>query len=112
MSNGIHLIVDVFDIKNVELLKTLDNIFQLANAIILKGGLNVIKQVNHQFQPCGYTALYLLAESHMSFHTYPEKKCLSFDLYCCNPDLNIRDVLHLIYNFFDEPRIQHSLIYR
>jgi hypothetical protein len=57
----------------IELATTLDNIFQLANAIILKGGLNVIKQVNHQFQPCGYTALYLLAESHMSFHTYPEK---------------------------------------
>ncbi len=112
MSNGMHLIVDVFDIKNVQLLKNLECVFQLANEIIEKVGLNVIKQINHQFQPWGYTALYLLSESHMSFHSYVEKKCLSFDLYCCNPNLNIRDVLHIIHNFFDKPRIQHSLIYR
>ena len=112
MSNGIHLIVDIFDIENVELLKNLECVYQLAYQIIDTSNLNVIKQSNHQFKPCGYAALYLLAESHMSFHSYPEKKCLSFDLYCCNPDINVRDVLHIIYNFFDKPRINHQIVYR
>ena len=97
---------------NVDLLKNLECVYQLAYQIIDTSNLNVIKQSNHQFKPCGYTALYLLAESHMSFHSYPEKKCLSFDLYCCNPDINVRDVLHIIYNFFDKPRINHQIVYR
>jgi len=112
MNNGVHLIVDVFAVQNAELLKNLECIFQLANEIIDKTNLNVIKQVNHQFHPWRYTALYLLSESHMSFHSYPEKKCLSFDLYCCNPDLNTQDVLHIIYTFFDKPKIKHNLITR
>lgn len=112
MANGIHLIVDVFDIQNVELLETLECVYPLAYEIIDKSNLNVIKQTNYQFRPCGYTALYLLAESHMSFHTYPEKKCLSFDLYCCNPNIDISDILHIIYMFFDKPRINHKIVYR
>jgi S-adenosylmethionine decarboxylase len=112
MANGVHLIVDVFDIEKVELLEDLECVYPLAYEIVDKCNLNVIKQSNHQFKPCGYTALYLLAESHMSFHSYPEKKCLSFDLYCCNPDLNVQDVLHIIFEFFDKPRIQHRTVYR
>jgi S-adenosylmethionine decarboxylase len=112
MANGIHLIVDVFEIKNVELLETLECVYPLAYEIIDKCNLNVIKQSNHQFRPCGHTALYLLAESHMSFDTYPEKKCLSFDLYCCNPNLDTKEVLHYIYMYFDKPKINHRVVYR
>ena len=81
MANGVHLIVDVFAIESEELLKTLDCIYPLANeTIIEKAGLTVVNQAHHQFSPHGCTSLYLLSESHMSFHSYPEKRCLSFDL--------------------------------
>lgn len=112
MANGVHLIVDVFDIKNDDYLKTLDCIYPLANEIIEKTCLNVVNQVHHQFSPHGYTSLYLLSESHMSFHSYPEKKCLSFDLYCCNPSLDVKEVLHFLYMYFDKPKINHRIVYR
>ncbi len=112
MANGVHLIVDVFDIENEELLKTLDCIYPLANEIIENCGLTVVNQVHHQFSPHGYTSLYLLSESHMSFHSYVEKKCLSFDLYCCNPNLDAKEVLHYIYMYFDKPKINQRVVYR
>ena len=31
----------------------------------------------------GVTALYLLAESHLACHTYPESQLATFNLYCC-----------------------------
>src|SRR5262245_22480466 len=40
----------------------------------------------HQFPPPGgITALYLLTESHLACHTYPESGVATFNLYCCRP---------------------------
>ena len=43
-------------------------------------GLNIAEKV---FKPQGYTCLALLAESHMSFHTFPERGIISFDFFTC-----------------------------
>ncbi|MCA9211601.1 MAG: S-adenosylmethionine decarboxylase [Planctomycetales bacterium] len=38
----------------------------------------------HQFSgAAGVTGLYLLSESHLACHTYPEHQFASFNLYCC-----------------------------
>ncbi len=38
----------------------------------------------HQFpEPGGVTGLYLLSESHLACHTYPEYGVATFNLYCC-----------------------------
>jgi S-adenosylmethionine decarboxylase len=40
----------------------------------------------HQFGgPAGITGLYLLAESHLALHTFPEHGLATFNLYCCRP---------------------------
>ena len=39
---------------------------------------------SYQFpQPGGVTGLYLLTESHLACHTYPETGIATFNLYCC-----------------------------
>ena len=49
--------------------------------------------------PGGVTGLYLLTESHLACHTYPEHGLATFNLYCCRPrdawpwDLLLRDLL-------------------
>lgn len=48
-----------------------------------KNGLCVLKRVIHCFQPQGMTCLYLLAESHLSIHTWPESRFCAIDLFCC-----------------------------
>ncbi len=38
----------------------------------------------HQFaEPGGITGLFLLTESHLACHTYPESGIATFNLYCC-----------------------------
>jgi S-adenosylmethionine decarboxylase len=40
----------------------------------------------HQFpSPGGVTGLFLLSESHLACHTYPEDGIATFNLYCCRP---------------------------
>jgi len=43
----------------------------------------VLKISKHKFEPQGFTILALLAESHISFHTFPEKGIISFDFFTC-----------------------------
>ena len=38
----------------------------------------------HEFQPHGYTLLYLLSESHLSLHSWPEYNTLKMDLFTCS----------------------------
>lgn len=40
-------------------------------------------QVQKFPEPGGITALYLLTESHLACHTYPEHGVATFNLYCC-----------------------------
>ena len=43
----------------------------------------VLNISRHKFEPQGFTMVALLAESHMSIHTFPEKKVISFDFFTC-----------------------------
>jgi S-adenosylmethionine decarboxylase len=38
---------------------------------------------SHKFAPCGVTAIALLAESHISIHTWPEKCMAVCDVFTC-----------------------------
>lgn len=40
----------------------------------------------HQFPaPGGWTGIYLLGESHLTCHTFPESGWANWNLYCCRP---------------------------
>ncbi len=43
-------------------------------------------RVIHRFDgEGGITALFLLSESHLAIHTFPEHRALTLNLYCCKP---------------------------
>ena len=56
--------------------KVIKEIAKAADVTIL----NISK---YKFEPQGFTILALLAESHISFHTFPEKGIISFDFFTC-----------------------------
>ena len=51
--------------------------------IAKKAKVEILNVSEHEFQPQGYTIVALIAESHMSFHTFPEKEIVSFDFFTC-----------------------------
>jgi S-adenosylmethionine decarboxylase len=101
MRTGKHLIVDVMNIVNFELLNTIKGVKPLMEKIIRDMKLCVIGGVQKQFEPIGATCLYLLSESHLSIHTYPELRLCAIDLYCCNESIDMSVALDIIYNYFD-----------
>ena len=98
---GIHLLADITKIARFDLLETVEGVEPLMRRIINEMRLNVVGEVKHQFEPYGATLLYLLAESHLSIHTYVDEKYCAIDLYCCNPNIDMYNVLDIIYQFFE-----------
>ena len=90
--------------------------------------LNISK---YKFEPQGFTILALLAESHISFHTFPEKGIISFDFFTCgkvSPSIAIeiikkefkykrlsikefdRDTKSLYHDIYSSPGLKKSYI--
>jgi len=56
---------------------------KLVYKIAKKAKVTVLEISKHKFEPQGFTLVALLAESHMSFHTFPENEIISFDFFTC-----------------------------
>ena len=81
---GIEWVIDAFGC-DAQLLRNLDVVKQLCERVISDLGLKVVGEPQgHRFgEPGGVTAMYMLSESHLACHTYPERQTATFNLYCC-----------------------------
>jgi len=67
-------------------------------------GFHTLDLIEHHFEPQGYTALFLLSESHLAIHTFPEKERTYIELSSCvsGPFKNfIKIFLKEMSGFFD-----------
>jgi S-adenosylmethionine decarboxylase proenzyme len=81
--SGIHMICDIKKIKNKELLNNVSQLKELLDNICTLHNYIILKKIDHIFEPQGCTIIYMLSESHISIHTFPEKGYIAFDLYTC-----------------------------
>jgi len=51
--------------------------------LLKDSGFTILNYVEHHFQPQGYTALFLLGESHFAVHTFPEHNESYIELSSC-----------------------------
>lgn len=59
--------------------------------LVQAAGLTVVGDYFHQFgEGGGVTGVVVLAESHLSVHTWPEKDAVTIDVYVCNYSTNNR----------------------
>lgn len=100
-SSGKHLICDIKDINNLDLVRDIDGLKEILDNICERYDYQVLQKIEHKFDPEGFTLLYLLSESHLSIHTFVERRYVALDLYTCRqyPD-NI--VYSEIYNYLIE----------
>ena len=59
---------------------TLNRAAKLANATVLN-------LISNKFEPQGVTAIALLAESHISIHTWPESNYSALDIFTCGQNM-------------------------
>ena len=70
------------------------------------GKLEVLKVETHKFDPQGVTGYALLAESHISIHTWPEDNLARCDLFSCNPDTDYKAVINYMQGRFNSAEVK------
>jgi spermidine synthase len=104
---------------------------KLVYKIAKKAKVTVLEISKYKFKPQGFTMVALLAESHISFHTFPENGIISFDFFTCgkvSPSIAIdiikkeiehkrivkkefnRDTIALYHDIYSSPGLQKSYV--
>ena len=68
--------------------------------------LTVLRTSTHQFEPYGVTSLFLLSESHLSIHTWPEHGKFAMDVYSCNDGYSEIEIENIIRKYLPVEHIQ------
>lgn len=97
---GKHCMITIRNIGNPEALKYISGIEEKLDTIARECKLTVVAKSGHQFTPWGVTFVHVLAESHMSIHTYPETATAYMDIFCCSPFFSPEHACAVIQEIF------------
>lgn len=109
---GAHLIVNLYDIMDEDLLSYIEKGQEVLNDIINELNLHIVGRTGHQFNPYGYTIAYALSEGHLTIHTYPEYKAAYLDIFCCTPNFNSNKAIWVLKESFKTETFKHIIIHR
>tara|TARA_B100002019_G_C21229230_1_gene579139 strand:+ start:1159 stop:1509 length:351 start_codon:yes stop_codon:yes gene_type:complete len=65
-----------------------------------------LKVETHKFEPQGVTGYALLAESHISIHTWPESRLAKCDIFCCNNEAHPREAVQYLHDRFKSQEVR------
>ena len=65
-----------------------------------------LKVETHKFEPHGVTGFALLAESHISIHTWPESRLAKCDIFCCNDEAHPREAVQYLHDRFKSQEVR------
>ena len=83
------LLIDLYGCKG-----NLDSAQSLANILVKAAdemGSTIVKTVQHKFSPTGITVILILAETHISIHTWPEYNYAALDIFICNEEIDPKE---------------------
>ncbi|MFC1872882.1 adenosylmethionine decarboxylase [Chloroflexota bacterium] len=87
---GRHLLLELQDC-DPELLNNLDYVQESLLKAAIDCGASVLGSSFHPFSPQGVSGVVVIAESHISIHTWPEYQYAAVDIFTCgttvNPDI-------------------------
>ena len=84
---GRHLIVEYTDCDN-SILNNLELLEEYLNESVRKSGATIVKSNFHRYNPQGVSGVVVIAESHISIHTWPEYGYAAVDFFTCGESVD------------------------
>ncbi len=84
---GRHLIAEFADC-NSQKLADVDFIEDCMNEAVRKSGATIINSIFHKYNPQGVSGVVVIAESHLSIHTWPEYNYAAVDFFTCGESVD------------------------
>ena len=113
---GQHILASFFNNEHKESMCD-ENIIDLIAQKVKDNGLNILRITKNSFGPdMGYTDMIVLAESHISIHTWPELDRVDLDLFTCNVTNDNRQATQNVYDeiktIFKPGRVSENYVIR
>jgi S-adenosylmethionine decarboxylase len=83
---GRHLLLELFDCD----LESINNLEGVKGALVeaaRRAQATIVDVVFHEFNPFGISGVVVIAESHLSIHTWPEYRYAAVDIFSCGATL-------------------------
>ncbi len=108
---GIHVIAEFLGV-DPEKISKVEKTKAILDSVIARSGLCCISSSFHQFKPYGVSAVYLLCESHLSIHTWPEYEYVALDIFTCGSEENTLKAFDLLVEEFKPKVIEKQILRR
>lgn len=86
---GQHLIVE-YTGCNCDILDSREILEQALTGAVRKAGATIVSATFHRYNPQGVSGVVVIAESHMSIHTWPEYGYAAVDFFTCGDECDPR----------------------
>lgn len=97
MELGRHALADLYNCQT-NILDDIDKIKEVIESSCKEANLTVIESKYHKFNPIGVSGITILAESHITIHTWPEYNFISIDAFTCGTHMNPTLVCNILAN--------------
>jgi S-adenosylmethionine decarboxylase len=79
---GTHLLIELRDC-NPEILNSIEKVKKILLSAAKEAKATIIDNSFHEFNPFGISGVVVIAESHLSIHTWPEYSYAAVDIFTC-----------------------------
>jgi len=107
---GQHILLDLYHCENAN--KPWDALKQVMYDGLEKGNFTVLNDHHHSFEPHGVSGMFILAESHLSFHIWVELGFVSLDIYWCGSKCDEQILINTITDFFKPEKLDFQFVQR
>ena len=83
---GRHLLLELFDC-DLDAINNLEAVKQTLVEAARRAQATIVDVVFHEFNPFGISGVVVIAESHLSIHTWPEYRYAAVDIFSCGDTL-------------------------
>lgn len=115
---GVHLTLDGY-LGDAAKLNDFKLVYEILDELPTKLGMHklmppyvVIAQANDKKDPGGISGFVMIAESHISIHTFPGKKFVSIDVYTCQDKLAAARIINYFKEVFDLKEVETNIVKR
>jgi S-adenosylmethionine decarboxylase len=99
---GTHLLIDLWGATN---LNSPEDIEHTLRKCAIESGATILHSHMHQFEPYGVSGVVVLAESHISIHTWPERGYAALDVFMCG-NCDPYKAIEVLKSYFNPSSIQ------
>lgn len=111
-----HLVIDGHG-GNIEKMQDMGLVYELLDHYPAKIGMTkiappyVFRYIGSKPEDWGITGVVLIAESHISIHTFPDRDYICIDIFSCK-DFDAENALHQINEWFELTEVESQVLER